>query len=160
MRPTIEIVKPKVVVALGDRAYRAVAAAYGIGLLPFGAAVEHVGGFALPGSKLLFPVYHCGARILNTHRLRIGDWAADGTGTLCLAHFRPASLSVFGVISHRRGACPRLAMRITAAVAKGVTAALKSLRTGSARLLQPGRKSGPGGHRDVVTTRPTRMVCA
>ena len=77
LKPTIEIVNPKAVVTLGERAYRAVACSYGIKPLPFRAAVEHEGGFELPGGVRLFPVYHCGARTLNTHRpmqRQVEDW--------------------------------------------------------------------------------------
>ena len=66
--PTVDLVQPRVVATLGERAYHAVAAAYEIPALPFKAAVEREGGFQLNRRTTLFPVYHCGARILNTHR--------------------------------------------------------------------------------------------
>lgn len=81
LRPTIEILRPRIVVTLGERAYRAVAAVYGIKSQPFRAAVEFENGFELEVGIRLFPVYHCGARILNTHRkmgAQIRDWGKIG----------------------------------------------------------------------------------
>jgi uracil-DNA glycosylase family 4 len=81
LQPTIKIVRPKVVVTLGERAYRAVAAAYGIKSQPFRSAVECEDGFELQIGIRLFPVYHCGARILNTHRgidAQLKDWEKIG----------------------------------------------------------------------------------
>jgi uracil-DNA glycosylase family 4 len=78
LRPTIEILRPKIVVTLGERAYRAIAAVYGIRSQLFRSAVECEDGFELEVGIRLFPVYHCGARILNTHRnkdLQEKDWA-------------------------------------------------------------------------------------
>ncbi len=81
LRPTIEILRPRIVVALGERAYRAVAAVYGIKSQPFRSAVECETGFELEIGIRLFPVYHCGARILNTHRpmdAQKKDWGKIG----------------------------------------------------------------------------------
>ena len=78
LRRTIEIVGPKVIVTLGQSAYRAVTAVYGIKPQPFRSAVECENGFELEAGIRLFPVYHCGARILNTHRpkdVQKKDWA-------------------------------------------------------------------------------------
>lgn len=68
LKPTIEIVRPKVVVALGQRAYRAITDVYQIHRLAFRNAVGDAHGFDLGNGIKLFPVYHCGRRILNTHR--------------------------------------------------------------------------------------------
>src|SRR6185369_10886928 len=68
LKPTVEIVRPRVLVTLGEHAYRAVAHAYGLRPLRSKAAVEHQGGFPLFGQVSLYPVYRCGKRILNTHR--------------------------------------------------------------------------------------------
>jgi uracil-DNA glycosylase len=70
LKPTVEIVSPKVLVTLGEAAYRAISGTFGIKPVPFRSAVEREEGFSLPNGTLLFPVYHCGARILNTHRTR------------------------------------------------------------------------------------------
>jgi hypothetical protein len=77
----VEIVRPCVVVTLGKRAYRAISSLYGLRCLPFKAAVEREGGFPLSGDTTLYPVYHCGMRILNTHRSvqqQMSDWIRIG----------------------------------------------------------------------------------
>lgn len=54
---------------------------FGVTPLPFRAAIEHAGGIELPDGTSLFPVYHCGARILNTHRpmeKQLDDWRRIG----------------------------------------------------------------------------------
>ncbi len=87
LRPQIEIVSPRAVVALGERAYAAVARAFGIERCRFRDAVDGP-PVALPTGSMLVPVYHCGARIRNTHRrdsqqlvdwLRVKDVLATGT---------------------------------------------------------------------------------
>jgi uracil-DNA glycosylase family 4 len=78
LRRTIDIVRPRVIVTLGERAYRAVADLYAIERQTFRSAVECEEGFELEVGIRLFPVYHCGARILNTHRkkdVQEKDWA-------------------------------------------------------------------------------------
>jgi uracil-DNA glycosylase family 4 len=65
LRRNIEIVRPRVIVALGERAFRAIADLYGIGRQAFRSAVEREDGFELLGGIRLFPVYHCGARIAS-----------------------------------------------------------------------------------------------
>jgi DNA polymerase len=82
-KPTVDIVQPKVLVALGERASRAIASEYGLHLPPppFKAVVETEAGFPLAGRTKLYPVYHCGRRILNTHRpfdKQLEDWARIG----------------------------------------------------------------------------------
>lgn len=67
LRPTIELVTPTVVVALGQQAYRAISEAYRIRPERFRRAVEAQPS-VLPSGTSLVPVYHCGARTLNTHR--------------------------------------------------------------------------------------------
>ena len=80
---TIEIIQPRVVVTLGREAYLAVLAGFGV-VVPkiFRDAVEREGGFNLSKGIRWFPVYHCGNRVLNTHR-RIEsqreDWKRIGT---------------------------------------------------------------------------------
>ena len=81
LKPTVDIVQPKVLVTLGEHAYKAIAVEYGIALLPFKAAVETEGGFRISEVTTLHPVYHCGRRILNTHRpleIQLKDWARIG----------------------------------------------------------------------------------
>jgi uracil-DNA glycosylase family 4 len=68
LKPTIEIVKPGVLVTLGEHAYRSVAAIFGLLPVAFSQAVNQSERFMLPQGTAFFPMYHCGARILNTHR--------------------------------------------------------------------------------------------
>ena len=77
LRPQIEIVSPQVVVSLGQRAHEAILAEFGIKKGPFRNAVESKHGISLPCGSQLFAVYHCGNRILNTHRkfeAQVEDW--------------------------------------------------------------------------------------
>jgi uracil-DNA glycosylase len=78
LRPTIDLIAPKVVVTLGEWAYRATTAAYDVPRVAFRQAVERADGFVLTDGARYFPMYHCGARILNTHRpmaMQLVDWA-------------------------------------------------------------------------------------
>lgn len=80
LRPTIDLIAPLVVITLGERAYRAVCLAYSLRPRAFRRAVEGE-PIELPSGTLLVPVYHCGARILNTHRplaKQKRDWARVG----------------------------------------------------------------------------------
>ena len=77
LRHQIEIVAPTVVVTLGQRAYEATVDAFGFEVEPFRTAVENSRGVILANGSALVPVYHCGNRILNTHRplvTQIKDW--------------------------------------------------------------------------------------
>ena len=77
LRPTIDLVEPKVVVTLGKWAYMAVRAAYVLPRVAFRKAVERSEGFQLAAGVTYVPVYHCGRRILNTHRpieQQLRDW--------------------------------------------------------------------------------------
>lgn len=81
LRPTIDLVSPRVVITLGERAYRAACRAYSLRPQSFRAAVEREQPRQLSSATLLVPVYHCGARILNTHRplaKQKEDWARVG----------------------------------------------------------------------------------
>lgn len=68
VRRQLEIVAPKVAVALGQKAYEAVLGGFNLLGGPFRLAVEDREGTMLPNGSRLFAVYHCGNRILNTHR--------------------------------------------------------------------------------------------
>lgn len=77
LKPTIELIKPKVLVTLGEWAYRSVQKLYSLPPLPFRKTVDRQEGFQLPHDVLFFPMYHCGRRILNTHRSiekQMEDW--------------------------------------------------------------------------------------
>jgi DNA polymerase len=73
LREQIDLVRPRVVVALGQQAHRAILRAYDLPVPagPFRAVVDAPDGTPLPGGPpgtLLFGVYHCGARVRNTCR--------------------------------------------------------------------------------------------
>lgn len=68
LKRQIEIISPGVVVALGQRAYEASMAAFGLQAGKFREAVESPSADLLPNGSQMLAVYHCGRRILNTHR--------------------------------------------------------------------------------------------
>lgn len=77
LRQQIEIVRPVVAVGLGERAYRTILRAFGMECGAFRPEVEAADGRLLPNGSRAFAVYHCGARIRNTHRpmsVQIDDW--------------------------------------------------------------------------------------
>jgi len=77
LRAQVEIVDPRVVVALGQQAYQALCYAFGIPRIGFRQAVNCREPITLPTGASMVPVYHCGQRILNTHRSReeqFEDW--------------------------------------------------------------------------------------
>ena len=81
LRPTIDLIAPKIVVSLGERAFKAIAAIYGLPRVKFKESVERSAGFVLADGISCFPMYHCGARILNTHRpmpQQLKDWERMG----------------------------------------------------------------------------------
>lgn len=81
LRRQVEIVSPRVVVTLGEKAFRALISAFAIRACGFREAVEGRNGISLPNGSLLVPVYHCGRRIQNTHRpfeQQIKDWQRVG----------------------------------------------------------------------------------
>jgi len=83
LKPLIEIVSPKVVVAVGKQAFKAILGAYDI---PYTWPSKYetvvisegkAGGKKLPGGISLFPVYHCGSRVINMTRnmdAQKNDW--------------------------------------------------------------------------------------
>jgi uracil-DNA glycosylase len=77
LKPTIDLIAPQVVVSLGQWAYRAITTAYGVPRVAFRKAVERPEGFVLLDGMRYLPMYHCGTRILNTHRpfeQQLRDW--------------------------------------------------------------------------------------
>jgi DNA polymerase len=81
LRPLIDLIRPRVVACLGERAYRAVLTSCGLRPGKFREAVESESPVDLPGGVSVFAVYHCGARILNTHRrfsAQRDDWRRIG----------------------------------------------------------------------------------
>jgi len=78
LRRQIEIIGPKVVVGLGEHAYRTILGGFNLTGGRFLSAVEANGGTLLPNGTRAFAVYHCGVRIQNTHRkmdIQRQDWA-------------------------------------------------------------------------------------
>jgi uracil-DNA glycosylase family 4 len=77
LRSQVELVGPKVVVTLGMRAYDAMRHAFSLPRVAFRTAVNQRQPISLANGSLLVPAYHCGQRILNTHRPRdaqFEDW--------------------------------------------------------------------------------------
>lgn len=68
LRRQIEIISPRVAVTMGQKAYEAVMGAFGLAAGTFRSAVEDEIGIVLANGTRLLAVYHCGQRILNTHR--------------------------------------------------------------------------------------------
>jgi DNA polymerase len=68
LRRQIEIVHPRVVIGLGEHSYRSILESFALSSAPFRAEVETAGGRLLPNGTRALAVYHCGARIRNTHR--------------------------------------------------------------------------------------------
>lgn len=81
--PTIELVTPLAVVALGTHATSAVCDAFAVRRpARFADAVEAPAGIPLPDGSHLFPRYHCGVRSTNMNRsreLQDDDWRRLGT---------------------------------------------------------------------------------
>jgi len=79
LQPLIDLVDPEIVITLGLRALTTVLNLYGIPRPKcLRDAVENRDDIELPGGTLLFPMYHCGQRVLNTHRSftqQMEDWA-------------------------------------------------------------------------------------
>ena len=81
LRPQIELVNPRAVICLGERAYEAVLEAYELPPVRNWRAAVEGSGVTLAGGPTAFAVYHCGQRILNTHRKRpeqLNDWKRIG----------------------------------------------------------------------------------
>jgi DNA polymerase len=81
LRPQIELVRPRAVVALGERAYRAICRAFDMRARQFRAAVESECKAELLLGVRLFPVYHCSPRVLAATRTwdkQESDWHRIG----------------------------------------------------------------------------------
>lgn len=82
LRDQVELVEPRVIVALGQRAYDSLLRTSGRPAHNgrYRSAVENMKGVELSigtASTTLFGVYHCGVRIQNTHRSfsrQLTDW--------------------------------------------------------------------------------------
>jgi DNA polymerase len=81
LRRQVEIIAPRVVATLGQHALQAVRQAFQLPPRSLANAVADPDGEVLFGNTRLLAAYHCGARVLNTHRLidaQIQDWARIG----------------------------------------------------------------------------------
>ena len=81
LRRQVEIIAPRVVVTLGQHALQAVRQAFQLPPRSLASSVADTEGEILVGNTRLLAVYHCGARVLNTHRkldAQIQDWARIG----------------------------------------------------------------------------------
>ena len=84
LKPLIEVIHPKIVVALGEKAFKAAVEAYNLQIKwsKYKELVE-ADSISLQEGVSLFPVYHCGARIMNTHRnkgAQVKDWRKISLG--------------------------------------------------------------------------------
>lgn len=68
LRPQIEIVRPKIVVALGERAYHAILEAFGSEKIRLKDAIMDSDGIAILKHTRLFAAYHCGRGTINRNR--------------------------------------------------------------------------------------------
>ena len=68
LRRQIELVRPRVVVTLGEQAYLSIRREFAFGRISFRRAVREYEFLKLLDGVFLVPMYHCGNRILNTHR--------------------------------------------------------------------------------------------
>jgi len=78
-RPLVEIVNPKIILALGKKVSETILDLYGISYSKSATLSKLMNGspFKLTESSLLFPVYHCGAGGVNRNRpmeMQIEDW--------------------------------------------------------------------------------------
>lgn len=77
LKPLIELIRPKVVICLGRKAYYSVMYAYNMEKKDFHAAVSSWEPDLISSGIKVFAVYHCGAIVTNTHRkldVQIHDW--------------------------------------------------------------------------------------
>lgn len=77
LKQQVEIVRPRVVVTLGLQAYLAICLAFRLRQKSLRTAVE-APSTPLQTGSVLVPVYHCGTRVLNTHRpleRQYKDWS-------------------------------------------------------------------------------------
>lgn len=78
LKPLISIIKPKVVIALGEKSYRAVMKLYGKNPELFKDAVDNSSPLVLESGINLFSVYHCSQQVINsgvrTEDQQKNDW--------------------------------------------------------------------------------------
>ena len=82
LKPLIEIVRPRILIALGALSYRAILKTYNRRRVQSGShglevgKVIQLGGRPLRENTLLFPVFHCGVRVININR-KLSDQCSD-----------------------------------------------------------------------------------
>ena len=79
--PLLLVLEPFAVITLGEKAYRALELLFRLNKTEFRSVVNDPAGIPLFEKTRLFPMYHCGRRILNTHRKldqQLKDWARVG----------------------------------------------------------------------------------
>ena len=76
LQPLIDIVDPKVIIAMGKEAYECTSDAFGVPRVKLLLQALNQGPVKLLGSKLLFPVFHCGGLGLANRPLskQLDDW--------------------------------------------------------------------------------------
>jgi len=81
LRPLMDIVDPKVIIAMGKEAYECVSIAFDIPRAKSLRQALEEGPTMLPGNKFLFAVFHCGGLGLANRRLhqQVDDWKRIAT---------------------------------------------------------------------------------
>ena len=77
LRDQVELVEPRVVVALGQKAYQALCHGFGIRRIRLRDAVNRHAAIMLTTGVSMIPVYHCSQRVLSMYRNRkeqFEDW--------------------------------------------------------------------------------------
>jgi len=77
LKPLIDIVEPRVVVTLGEYAFKTLKHTYNLFTPKFNDAVTQYTGISLSKDSIYLPMYHPSPRILNTHRpmhMQLKDW--------------------------------------------------------------------------------------
>ncbi|HLN20520.1 MAG TPA: uracil-DNA glycosylase family protein [Bacteroidales bacterium] len=76
LRPLIDIIKPKIIIAMGGEAYKCVTCAFDIQKDKTLKSALSNSPYKLPGEMLLFPVFHCGGLGLANRSLekQVNDW--------------------------------------------------------------------------------------
>lgn len=68
LKPTIEVVHPRIVVSLGNYALESMQRLFELPTMPIKEAVGQPEGWPLPNGSLFFAMYHCSPRVLYWHR--------------------------------------------------------------------------------------------
>lgn len=76
LRPLIDIVDPRIIIAMGKEAYECVSDAFGIPRIKSMRQALDEAPFQIPRSRLLFPVFHCGGLGLANRSIdkHLNDW--------------------------------------------------------------------------------------